>query len=43
MHEDGTLSELSNKWFEMDITGVPDGEVNYVTTTGDDAWQSNEG
>ena len=43
MHADGTLSELSNKWFEMDITGVPDGEVNYVTTTGDNAWQSNEG
>ena len=43
MHEDGTLAELSNKWFEMDITGVPDGEVNYVTTTGDNAWQSNEG
>lgn len=43
MHQDGTLSELSNKWFEMDITNVPDGEVNYVTTTGDNAWQSNEG
>lgn len=43
MHADGTLSELSNQWFEMDITGVPDGEVNYVTTTGDNAWQSNEG
>lgn len=43
MHADGTLSKLSNQWFEMDITGVPDGEVNYVTTTGDNAWQSNEG
>lgn len=43
MHQDGTLSELSNKWFEMDITNVPDGEVNYVTTTGDNAWQSNDG
>ena len=27
MHQDGTLSELSNKWFEMDITNVPDGEA----------------
>jgi putative amino-acid transport system substrate-binding protein len=43
MHADGTLSEFSNKWFEMDITNVPDGEVNYVVPTGDDAWQSNEG
>ena len=42
MHEDGTLSELSNKWFGMDVTGLPDGEVNYVTTTGDNAWQSYE-
>lgn len=43
MQNDGTLSEFSNKWFEMDITQLPDGEVNYVTTTGDNAWQSNEG
>ena len=43
MHEDGTLTELSNKWFGMDVTGVPAGEVNTVTTTGDNAWQSYEG
>ena len=43
MHEDGTLNELSNKWFGMDVTALPEGEVNYVTTTGDDAWQSYEG
>lgn len=24
MHADGTLSELSNKWFSMDITTAPD-------------------
>lgn len=42
MQEDGTLSELSNKWFEMDITQLPEGEVNYVTSTGDNAWQSYE-
>lgn len=42
MHEDGTLTEMSMKWFNMDVTEVPDGEVNYVTTTGDDAWQSYE-
>ena len=42
MHEDGTLTELSMKWFDMDVTGLPDGEVNTVTTTGDDAWQSYE-
>ena len=43
MHEDGTLAELSNKWFGMDVTAPPEGEVNYVTTTGEDAWQSYEG
>ena len=43
MHEDGTLTDLSNKWFGMDVTGVPEGEVNTVTTTGDNAWQSYEG
>ena len=43
MHEDGTLAELSNKWFGMDVTALPEGEVNYVTTTGEDAWQSYEG
>lgn len=42
MHEDGTLEKLSMKWFNMDVTGLPEGEVNYVTTTGDDAWQSYE-
>ena len=42
MHEDGTLSGFSNKWFEMDITPLPAGEVEYVVPTGDDAWQSNE-
>lgn len=42
MHEDGTLEELSMKWFDMDVTGLPEGEVNYVTTTGEDAWQSYE-
>ena len=42
MHEDGTLAELSDKWFGMDVTALPEGEVNYVTTTGDDAWQSYE-
>lgn len=42
MHNDGTLEELSMKWFDMDVTGLPDGEVNYVTTNGDDAWQSYE-
>lgn len=43
MHEDGTLAELSNKWFGMNVTALPEGEVNYVTTTGEDAWQSYEG
>ena len=42
MFEDGTLSQLSEKWFGMDVTEVPEGEVNYVTTTGDNAWQSYE-
>lgn len=42
MHEDGTLTEFSNKWFSMDVTALPEGEVNYVTTTGDNAWQSYE-
>ena len=42
MHEDGTLSQFSNKWFEMDITPVPEGKDNFVTTTGDNAWQSYE-
>lgn len=42
MHEDGTLAELSMKWFDMDVTSLPDGEVNTVTTTGDNAWQSYE-
>lgn len=42
MQEDGTLSQFSNKWFEMDITQLPAGQVNYVTSTGDDAWQSYE-
>ena len=42
MHEDGTLTEMSQKWFDMDVTSLPEGEVNYVTTTGDDAWQSYE-
>lgn len=42
MQADGTLSEFSNKWFEMDITQLPEGEVNYVTSTGDNAWQSYE-
>lgn len=39
MHEDGTLTEMSEKWFDMDVTSLPEGEVDYVTTTGDDAWQ----
>ena len=43
MHSDGTLSSISEKWFGTDLTGLPDGEVNYVTTTGDKAWQSYEG
>ncbi len=42
MQSDGTLSGFSNKWFEMDITQLPDGEVNYVTPTGDNAWNSYE-
>ena len=42
MHEDGTLTGLSNKWFNMDVTELPEGEVNYVTTTGENAWQSYE-
>lgn len=40
MHADGTLTNLSMKWFGMDVTALPEGEVNYVTTTGDTAWQS---
>ena len=43
MHADGTLTELSNKWFGMDVTGLPNGCVNYVEPTGDNAWNSNEG
>ena len=43
MHADGTLTELSNKWFGMDVTGLPEGCVNYVEPTGDNAWTSNEG
>lgn len=42
MHQDGTLTEMSMKWFGMDVTDLPEGEVNYVTTTGDNAWQSYE-
>ncbi len=42
MQADGTLSDFSNKWFEMDITQLPEGETPYVTTTGEDAWQSYE-
>ena len=42
MHEDGTLTEMSEKWFDMDVTSLPEGEVDYVTTTGDDAWQGYE-
>lgn len=42
MMADGTLAEFSNKWFGMDVTALPEGEVNYVTTTGDTAWQSYE-
>lgn len=42
MHEDGTLTEMSEKWFDMDVTSLPEGEVDYVTTTGDNAWQSYE-
>lgn len=42
MHEDGTLAEFSDKWFGMDVTALPAGEVNTVTTTGEDAWQSYE-
>lgn len=42
MQQDGTLSNFSNKWFEMDITQLPAGEVNHVTSTGDNAWQSYE-
>lgn len=40
MHEDGTLKEFSKKWFNMDVVSLPAGEVNYVTTTGNNAWQS---
>ena len=43
MHADGTLTELSNKWFGMDVTALPQGCVNYVEPTGDNAWNSNEG
>lgn len=43
MHADGTLTELSNKWFGMDVTGLPNGCVNYVEPTGDNAWNSYEG
>lgn len=42
MHEDGTLASLSDKWFGMDVTALPAGEVNYVTTSGENAWQSYE-
>lgn len=42
MHKDGTLTGFSQKWFGMDVTALPDGENNYVTTTGDNAWQSYE-
>lgn len=42
MQNDGTLAEFSNKWFEMDVTQLPEGEVNFVTSTGDNAWQSYE-
>ena len=40
MHKDGTLAKLSEKWFSQNVTKLPEGEVNYVTTTGDNAWQS---
>lgn len=40
MHKDGTLAKFSKKWFSQDVTKLPAGEVNYVTTTGDNAWQS---
>ena len=43
MHADGTLTELSNKWFGMDVTALPEGQVNYVEPTGDNAWVSKEG
>lgn len=43
LHENGTLTAMSEKWFGMDVTGLPEGEVNYITTTGEDAWQSYEG
>ena len=42
MQSDGTLTDFSNKWFQMDITQLPEGEVNHVTSTGDNAWQSYE-
>lgn len=43
MHADGTLTEMSNKWFGMDVTGLPEGCVNYVEPTGENAWNSFEG
>ena len=43
MHADGTLTEISNKWFGMDVTGLPEGCVNYVEPTGENAWTSNAG
>lgn len=43
MHSDGTLKDFSNKWFGMDVTGLPSGCVNYVEPTGDNAWNSYEG
>ena len=42
MYADGTLADYAEKWFGRDVTALPDGEVNYVVTTGDDAWQSYE-
>ncbi len=43
MYANGKLAEFSNKWFEMDITALPEGQVNYVVPTGDNAWTSSEG
>ena len=42
MHANGKLAEFSNKWFEMDITALPEGQVNFVEPTGDNAWVSKE-
>lgn len=42
MREDGGLAALSEKWFDADLTQIPDGESGYVTTTGADAWQVGE-